>query len=83
MVAVFCVEHLGVKLDEYVATLPLYVHVLRMGKRSGLIQARLKGVCLATVCNKQFTVYWYALLCNLSFVLSITAFIAVEIVLIH
>ena len=37
------VDYLGRPLDEYVASLPLPVHVLRMGSRSGLIRARLKG----------------------------------------
>lgn len=36
-------EHLGRQLEDYVATLPVPVHVLRTGKRSGLIRARLLG----------------------------------------
>lgn len=36
-------EHLGKQLDEYVSTLEKPVHVLRTGKRSGLIRARLIG----------------------------------------
>ncbi|XP_055376433.1 polypeptide N-acetylgalactosaminyltransferase 5 isoform X2 [Condylostylus longicornis] len=36
-------DHLGTKLDEYVATLPVKTFVLRTGKRSGLIRARLLG----------------------------------------
>lgn len=36
-------EHLGKPLEEYVATLPVPVHVLRTQKRSGLIRARLLG----------------------------------------
>lgn len=36
-------EHLGKQLDEYVRTLEKPVHVLRTGKRSGLIRARLIG----------------------------------------
>jgi hypothetical protein len=36
-------EHLGRKLDEYVATLPIHVHVVRSEKRTGLIRARLRG----------------------------------------
>lgn len=36
-------EHLGQKLVDYAATLPVPVHVLRTGKRSGLIRARLLG----------------------------------------
>ena len=37
------VEFLGQKLDDYVATLPVPVRVERMGNRSGLIRARLRG----------------------------------------
>lgn len=36
-------EHLGRKLDDYVAKLPVKTFVLRTGKRSGLIRARLLG----------------------------------------
>ncbi|XP_003745907.1 polypeptide N-acetylgalactosaminyltransferase 1 [Galendromus occidentalis] len=36
-------DHLGQKLEDYVAKLPVPVHVLRTGKRSGLIRARLIG----------------------------------------
>lgn len=36
-------EHLGHKLDEYAATLPIPVHVVRSEKRTGLIRARLRG----------------------------------------
>lgn len=36
-------EHLGKQLEEYVSTLEKPVHVLRTGKRSGLIRARLLG----------------------------------------
>uniref|UniRef100_T1KGN1 Polypeptide N-acetylgalactosaminyltransferase n=1 Tax=Tetranychus urticae TaxID=32264 RepID=T1KGN1_TETUR len=36
-------EHLGKKLEDYVVTLPVPVHVLRTGNRSGLIRARLLG----------------------------------------
>lgn len=36
-------EHLGKQLDEYVSTLEKPVYVLRTGKRSGLIRARLIG----------------------------------------
>ncbi|XP_055685223.1 polypeptide N-acetylgalactosaminyltransferase 5 isoform X1 [Lutzomyia longipalpis] len=36
-------EHLGHKLEEYVATLPVPTFVLRTGTRSGLIRARLLG----------------------------------------
>lgn len=36
-------EHLGKKLEQYVKTLPVPVHVLRTEKRSGLIRARLLG----------------------------------------
>ncbi|XP_025834127.1 polypeptide N-acetylgalactosaminyltransferase 5 [Agrilus planipennis] len=36
-------DYLGKKLEEYVKTLPVSVIVLRTGKRSGLIRARLLG----------------------------------------
>lgn len=36
-------DHLGKQLDEYASTLEKPVHVLRTGKRSGLIRARLIG----------------------------------------
>lgn len=36
-------EHLGRRLEEYVAQLPVKTFVLRTGKRSGLIRARLLG----------------------------------------
>lgn len=36
-------EYLGEKLEEYVKTLPVSTYVLRTGKRSGLIRARLLG----------------------------------------
>lgn len=36
-------EHLGKKLEDYVGTLQKPVHVMRTGKRSGLIRARLIG----------------------------------------
>lgn len=36
-------DHLGKKLENYVAKLPVPVHVLRTEKRSGLIRARLLG----------------------------------------
>ncbi|XP_037906931.1 polypeptide N-acetylgalactosaminyltransferase 5 isoform X2 [Hermetia illucens] len=36
-------DHLGRKLDDYVATLPVKTFVLRSEKRSGLIRARLLG----------------------------------------
>jgi len=36
-------EHLGQQLEDYVATLPVSVKVLRTEKRSGLIRARLLG----------------------------------------
>ncbi|KAK7110402.1 polypeptide N-acetylgalactosaminyltransferase 1-like isoform X2 [Littorina saxatilis] len=41
-------EHLGHKLDEYVAKLPVHVHVERSEKRTGLIRARLRGAKVAT-----------------------------------
>lgn len=40
-------EYLGKKLEDYVATLPVLVKVLRTGKRSGLIRARLIGAEVA------------------------------------
>ncbi|XP_063698586.1 polypeptide N-acetylgalactosaminyltransferase 5 isoform X2 [Culicoides brevitarsis] len=36
-------DHLGKQLEDYVATLPVKTFVLRTGKRSGLIRARLLG----------------------------------------
>ena len=39
----FSVDFLGKKLEDYVANLPVKVKVIRMGKRGGLIRARLKG----------------------------------------
>ncbi|XP_076067790.1 polypeptide N-acetylgalactosaminyltransferase 5 isoform X4 [Oratosquilla oratoria] len=36
-------DYLGKELEDHVATLPVPVHVLRTGKRSGLIRARLIG----------------------------------------
>ncbi|XP_022659187.1 polypeptide N-acetylgalactosaminyltransferase 13-like [Varroa jacobsoni] len=36
-------DHLGKRLEEYVTKLPVPVHVLRTGTRSGLIRARLLG----------------------------------------
>lgn len=41
-------EHLGERLDKYVATLPIPCHVLRQVPRSGLITARLLGAANAT-----------------------------------
>lgn len=41
-------DYLGKKLEDYVATLPTPVKVLRTGKRSGLIRARLIGAEKAT-----------------------------------
>lgn len=40
-------DHLGSKLTDYVATLPVPVHVIRTGSRIGLIRARLKGAYVA------------------------------------
>ncbi|CAG2115094.1 unnamed protein product [Medioppia subpectinata] len=40
-------DFLGKQLEEYVATLPVSVKVLRTGKRSGLIRARLIGAKVA------------------------------------
>ena len=42
----FFSEHLGKKLEDYVAKLPVNVKVLRTGKRIGLIRARLKGILI-------------------------------------
>ncbi|XP_030845866.1 polypeptide N-acetylgalactosaminyltransferase 13 [Strongylocentrotus purpuratus] len=39
--------HLGHQLDSYVAKLPVPVHVERMGVRSGLIRARMRGALVA------------------------------------
>jgi len=36
-------DFLGKKLEDYVAKLPIPVHIERMGERSGLIRARLQG----------------------------------------
>jgi len=44
--------HLGKELEDYVAKLPVPVHVLRMEKRSGLIRARLSGAKLAQVSSE-------------------------------
>lgn len=40
-------DFLGKQLDDYVATLPISVYVVRMGQRSGLIRARLRGAELS------------------------------------
>jgi len=37
-------DFLGKQLDDYVAALPIPVYVVRMGQRSGLIRARLRGL---------------------------------------
>ncbi len=40
----WCVlDFLGEELDKYCASLPVPVSVERMGKRTGLIRARLRG----------------------------------------
>ena len=39
-------DFLGQELDNYMATLSVPVHVERMGTRSGLIRARLRGYVL-------------------------------------
>ena len=44
----FFADFLGKKLEDYVRKLPVLVRVLRMGKRSGLIRARLKGAAAST-----------------------------------
>lgn len=41
-------DYLGSKLDDYVSTLEKPVHVMRTGKRSGLIRARLIGAAKAS-----------------------------------
>ena len=41
-------DFLGTQLEEYVAQLSVPVHIERMGKRSGLIRARLRGASKAT-----------------------------------
>jgi len=43
-VCVCLLDFLGKKLDDYVATLPVPTFVERMGTRSGLIRARLRGI---------------------------------------
>lgn len=40
-------EHLGKKLDDYVAKLPVPVRIDRLPERSGLIRARMRGAALA------------------------------------
>ena len=40
---VIVTDFLGRQLEEYCAKLPVPVHVERMGTRSGLIRARLRG----------------------------------------
>lgn len=45
------VDFLGKQLDDYVATLPISVFVVRMGQRRGLIRARLKGLMLQSICS--------------------------------
>jgi polypeptide N-acetylgalactosaminyltransferase len=42
-------DHLGQELEDYVSRLPIKVHVLRTGTRSGLIRARLLGAKAAKV----------------------------------
>ena len=37
------VDFLGKELEDYIAKLPVPVYVERMGDRSGLIRARLRG----------------------------------------
>jgi len=39
----FVTDFLGKQLDDYVAKLPVPTYVERMGRRSGLIRARLRG----------------------------------------
>jgi len=47
------VDFLGKQLEDYVAALPIPVHVIRMGQRSGLIRARLRGLlhCYIVFCH--------------------------------
>lgn len=54
-------DHLGEKLEKYVKTLPVPTYVLRTGKRSGLIRARLLGAASVTVefFNINYTVWNY------------------------
>ncbi len=40
-------EHLGKKLEDYIAKLPISVHVEKMPERAGLIRARLQGAKVA------------------------------------
>ena len=40
-------DFLGKQLEDYVATLPVPVSVERMGERTGLIRARLRGAAKA------------------------------------
>ena len=40
-------DHLGKKLDDYVAKLPIPVRITRMPQRSGLIRARMTGAGIA------------------------------------
>ena len=42
-VCVCVIDFLGKQLDDYVATLPVPTYIERMGTRSGLIRARLRG----------------------------------------
>ena len=44
-------DFLGKQLEEYIASLPVPVHLFRTGKRSGLIRARLLGAKNAKVAN--------------------------------
>ena len=43
MCFVFFLDYLGKELEDHVAKLPVPVRVMRTGKRSGLIRARLIG----------------------------------------
>lgn len=55
-------DHLGRKLDDYVATLPVKTFVLRSEKRSGLIRARLLGakhVTVSFICWNPFFVNFF------------------------
>jgi len=46
----FVIDFLGKQLDDYVAKLPVPTYVERMGTRSGLIRARLRGRCVHVLC---------------------------------
>ena len=49
-------DFLGKQLDDYVATLPVPTFIERMGTRSGLIRARLRGSVIHFTYNIKFLV---------------------------